>query len=378
MKKYIGYIFLCVIILACSKTTPSSGSENDINRLRSLYSSDQKNWPKPIVHDSVINFQDIGILPPPTFPKDNPYSEAKKKLGKTLFFDPRLSKSGQIACASCHNPELAWTDNSRRSFGHNRQTGKRNAMTILNIGHATSLFWDGRAKTLEEQISFPIEDPLEMNQSIEIAVDTISKIKGYESLFKAAFGDKQVTKERIQKAIATFERTVKSRKSRFDRFIEGDSKQLTDSEIRGLHIFRTKANCIDCHNSPYFSDNQFHNDGQTLFASKHEDLGLYEVTKNPKDVGKFRTPTLRDISHTGPWMHHGNFPTLRDVILLYNLGNPQPKPKSYKGDRDSIYPKPSLLLKKLNLTEQEILDLEHFLKSLGTPPQRTIIPKLPQ
>ncbi|SMP26318.1 cytochrome-c peroxidase [Flavobacterium hercynium] len=354
----------------------------DIQELRKLYSSgDPSTWPAAQLHENVdkTTFQDIGVLPAMPYPAYNPYSEEKQSLGKVLFFDPRLSSSGQIACASCHNPELGWTDNLTRSFGHDRQTGKRNSMTILNSGYATSLFWDGRAKSLEDQAQFPIGDPLEMNEKLTIAVDKIAKVKGYKPLFEAAFGDSKVSLQRIQYAIATFERSIKSPKSKFDHFVSGKSEAYTDQQVKGLHLFRTKAQCINCHNTPYFSDNQFHNDGQTLFGTKFEDFGRYNVTKDVKDIGKFRTPTLREVANTKPWMHHGHFPSLLDVVELYNLGNPSPVQKRYLGTaRDSLIPKSDPMLQKLSLSKEEIGDLLAFIETLSTPNQRIMIPALPK
>lgn len=373
------------ILLLLSMTAYKSIEEPkyiDIQELRKLYSGgDASKWPAAELHESIdkSKFQDIGVLPPVPYPDYNPYSKEKESLGKILFFDPRLSLSGQIACASCHNPELGWTDNLTRSFGHDRQTGKRNSMTILNSAYATSLFWDGRAKSLEDQAQFPIGDPLEMNEKLTIAVDKIAEIKGYNGLFEAAFGNKKVNLQRIQYALATFERSVTSPKSKFDQFISGKSEAYTDAQVKGLHLFRTKAQCINCHNTPYFSDNQFHNDGQTLFGTKNEDFGRYNVTKNVKDIGKFRTPTLREVVNTKPWMHHGHFPSLLDVVELYNLGNASPVQKKYLGTvRDSLIPKVDPMLKKLDLSKEETSDLLAFIETLSTPTKRIMIPTMPK
>lgn len=380
MKKITFLIVSIVFIFSCKKE--EKNEYENITELRKIYSQpDATKWPKPHL-DSLIDkstFEDIGVLPEVEYPEDNQYSKEKKQLGKTLFFDPRLSKSGQIACASCHNPELGWTDNSTRSFGHDRQTGGRNSMTILNVAYADELFWDGRAKSLEDQARFPIPDKLEMNMDLEYAVDNISKIEGYKSLFEAAFGDEEVTMKKIQYAIATFERTVKSPSSKFDKFITGKSDKYTDEEVLGLHLFRTKARCINCHNTGYFSDNQYHNDGQTLFGTKDEDFGRYNVTGNMEDLGKFRTPTIREVANTKPWMHHGHFPSILDVVEFYNLGNPSPIQKKYLGvGRDSLIPITSPLLKKLDLNRKEIDALLAFINTLSTPTRRTIIPTLPK
>ena len=376
-------VFSSLLCVVSCKETKEEDKYTDISHLRAIYSQpDVTKWPSPFL-DSLVDknkFQDIGTLPKQVpYPKSNPYSKEKKELGKFLFFDGRLSKTGQIACASCHHPELAWTDNISRSLGHNRQLNKRNSMTIKNTAFAKTLFWDGRAKSLEHQASFPIPDAKEMNTHIDVAVKNISNVKGYEHLFEKAFGDSKVTKERIFKAIATYERSQVSRNSKFDRFINGKKELFTDKEIEGMHLFRTKARCINCHNTPYFSDNKFHNDGQTLFGAKDEDLGRYKITKKIEDVGKFKTPTLREIGNTGPWMHHGHFPSLLDVIEFYNLGNPAPIQKKHLGtSRDSLIPKTSPMLKKLNLSKDEIAALIAFLETLSTRKQTVNLSKMPK
>lgn len=367
------------IVLACASSVvafsffkANTNEEYDVAKLRQLYSSgDATKWPKAIVDKNVVNFTDIGVLGEVPYPADNQPNEAKRELGKLLFYDPRLSVSNQIACASCHDPQLGWGDGKRVAFGHDRQLGKRNVMTIFNTAFYKKLFWDGRARSLEDQARFPVADHLEMNLDTKEMEKKVQQFAGYKPLFKNAFGSETINLETILKAIATFERTVVSPKSRFDLFITGNAAALKDDEVVGLHLFRTKAGCINCHNSPLFSDNQFHNDGQTLFGSVNEDLGLYNVTKNKADVGKFRTPSLREVVSTGPWMHHGNFPTLLDVIHFYNNGNPAPIQKKYQGTaRDSLLPTTSPILKKLDLTDTEKQQLLAFLQSITAKPKR--------
>ncbi len=367
-------LLLAAGIISCASLIQKKGAVTnpDLANLRELYSSgDVSKWPAPEIDPSVkATYQEIGLLPPVPFPADNPGNPAKVELGKILFYDPRLSTSGQVACASCHDPQLGWGDGKRVAFGHDRKLGGRNAMTIWNTAFYNELFWDGRAASLEDQARGPVQDHLEMNESLDAMEKRLQKFKGYEPLFEKAFGDATIDRDRIFKAIATFERTIVSPKSRFDLFITGKKDAVTDQELLGLHLFRTKAGCVNCHNGGLFADNQFHNDGQTLFASANEDLGLYNVTGKREDVGKFKTPSLREVVNTGPWMHHGNFPTLKDVIFLYNLGNPAPVPKSYKGGRDSLLPKTSPLLKKLNLADNEIDALIAFLGTITTTPRR--------
>ena len=374
MKKLLVLATALGILYAFSDTeTVQEGYTPE--ELRALYSSgDHTKWPKPQLFDEAKEgFEDIGPLGKVTFPSDNPYTLEKEELGKALFFDPRLSKSGQISCANCHNPEIGWADGQRVSFGHDRQQGTRNAPTIINIGQAKSFFWDGRAETLEDQVTHPIENPVEMNFHSDLAVKRIAKIKGYRAYFQKAFGDERVSKERINKAIATFERTIVSHTSRFDKFVKGKKDELTDSEINGLHLFRTKANCINCHNTSYFSDQKFHNVGLTYFGRTLQDLGLYEITKKTEDVGKFKTPTLREISMTAPYMHNGLFPHIRGVLNMYNAG----MPTENRNPESPLFPKKSEMLQKLNLTDSEITDLENFLKSLQSLNYKMRAPELP-
>ncbi|WP_234405844.1 cytochrome-c peroxidase [Leeuwenhoekiella sp. MAR_2009_132] len=379
MRLLFGLLFFAGFCVGCKEQAAEADYES-IAYLREVYASgNPENWPKPHLDSSLTDFEDIGHLPEVIHPEDNPFSKAKVDLGKKLFFDPRLSVSGQIACASCHNSELAWTDNITRSFGHDRQNGKRNAMTIMNAAFAHELFWDGRAKSLEDQARFPIADQVEMNEELNIAVDKIAAVEGYKPLFKEAFGAEEVSLNKIQKAIATFERTIVSHTSKFDRFIDNKPEVFTDEEVLGLHLFRTKARCINCHNTGYFSDNQYHNDGQVLFGTKDEDFGRFNVTGDTADIGKFRTPTLREVARTGPWMHHGHFPSIKDVIEFYNLGNPQVVQKRYLGTpRDSLIPEVSPLLQKLNLTREEMNALEAFIGTLSSGDTRVRAPQLPQ
>lgn len=364
MKKLL-FLMLMSVLLSCSNSVKKK-EYYSISELKALYSSGNKeNWPKPTLDSSVVDFEEIGSLPEVEFPKENSFSEAKRELGKLLFHDPRLSSSGQIACASCHDPDLGWADGKRVAFGHDRSPGERNTMSIINIGHATKFFWDGRAENLQEQAKAAMENPIEMNQHSGVSEKAIQNIDEYKTYFEKAFGSSEITQNKIFDAIIVFERTIVSRKSRFDRFIAGDSTKLNDKEVRGLHLFRTKARCINCHNSALFSDQQFHDIGLSYYGRKYEDLGRYNVTKNPEDVGKFKTPSLRELTHTAPYMHNGLFPHLEGVINMYNAGMPTLKPSKEQAN-DSLFPTKSVLLKPLQLSAQEQEDLQAFLESLSS------------
>ncbi|WP_330747397.1 cytochrome-c peroxidase [Chryseobacterium sp. CP-77] len=376
--RYIAFLAIAGVICLLSYTS-NDPTGYSVEELRTLYSSgDQSKWPAARLFDEAKEgFQDIGPLPKMSFPEDNPYSEDKMELGKMLFFDPRLSKSGQISCANCHNPEIGWSDGSRVSFGHDRQTGTRNAPTLVNIGYAKTLFWDGRSATLEEQVKAPIENPVEMNLHMSMATKNIRKIKGYRSFFVKAFGNGEVTEEKIAKAIATFERSLISPPSRFDKFVTGKKDALTDSEINGLHLFRTKANCINCHNTPYFSDQKFHNLGLTYYGRKYEDLGRYIVTQKNEDVGKFKTPALREVSENKPYMHNGLFPELANIVMMYNAGMGREIPKGEQIN-DQKFPHKSEMIQKLNLTDDEVFDIVAFLKTLNSYKYKMRPPELPK
>lgn len=377
MKKIVVFLALGSFFFLASFVQEETLS---IDLLRKLYSSgDQSKWPIPHIDASVKpDFVDIGTLPKVTYPDYNAYSKEKETLGKLLFFDARMSASKQISCANCHDAQLGFGDGKSLAHGHDRRVGKRNAMTLYNVGYYSSFMWDGRASTLEEQVLLPIQDTVEMHTPVSTMVAQIAAIKGYGPYFLRAFGSEEVTAARIQYAIATFERGIKSYPSKFDRFIGGTATALNDTELLGMHLFRTKARCINCHNTPLFSDNKFHNDGQTLYGSRQEDFGHYHVSGKQMDIGAFRTPSLRDVALTGPWMHHGNFPTLRDVVELYNLGNPAPIQRRVIVD-ERTRPIHSPLLQKLNLSKEEVNAVIAFLEALSSPVQRRIAqPLLPE
>ena len=365
LKALTGVVFLLTTSFFIISFSNSEFEEYTIEKLRELYGSgDSANWPLPTLDENIVDeYVEIGNLEPIEHPKDNPYSDEKSELGKKLFFDPRLSSSGQVSCASCHEPQLAWGDGKRVSHGDLQKQGNRNAPTIINIGYAESLFWDGRAKSLEEQVHAPVESANEMNTKFEVAVQNIQNIKGYDSLFVEVYGDKKVTEDRIKKALATYQRTIKSTNTRFDHFIRGNKEVFSDQEVLGLHLFRTKGRCVNCHYSPYFSDQKFHNAGFTYYQRYYEDLGLYNQTGKKEDVGRFKTPTLREVAKTGPYMHNGLFPNLEGIMNMYNVGMPRPRRKPHQ-EKDTLFPKTSELLQPLKLSTEEKDAIEAFLKTL--------------
>ncbi|MBQ4832116.1 cytochrome-c peroxidase [Pseudoalteromonas sp. MMG010] len=370
------FILLLLASVCLNGVSVVYASDLDIKQLRKIYTQDPKFWPKPLL-DEGVEHSELGLLDSVKFPSSNPFTKAKMKLGQQLFNDGRLSRSEQIACASCHDPDLAWADGRKKSFGHNRQQGKRNAPSIENVGYSSHFFWDGRALSLESQALMPIQDPLEMNFTLPELEQRLANIADYKAQFKAAFGDEKVTVERIGMALATFQRTITSRKSDFDYFMLASKQQnprtkniyqnkLSDSALLGLHLFRTKARCINCHSGAMFSDQKFHNIGLTFYKHKNQDLGRYNVTAKAQDVGKFKTPSLRGVMNGKPWMHNGLFVDMQGIVNLYNVGGGFTKPDA----NDPLSPQLSPHIKPLALTQEEISALLEFLNAITAKPAR--------
>ncbi len=296
-------------------------------------------------------------------PTDNPITPAKVELGKHLFFDGRLSRDGTTSCASCHNPAKGWSDGQKSSKGISAQFGDKNSPTIVNRLFSTTQFWDGRAKSLEEQALGPIANPIEMGNTLEGMLSNLNLVAGYKSLFQSAFGNETITAERVAQAIASFERTIVSGNSPFDHYEAGDKKAMSESAVRGLAIFKdnTKGRCSICHAGFNFTDEKFHNIGVGMDKLDWEKshIGRFAVTKVDKDKGAQKTPTLRDVAASAPYMHDGSEDTLEAVVEYYARGgNPNP----------FLDPE----MRKLTLTDQEKKDLVEFMKALtGTVTQFT-------
>jgi len=258
-------------------------------------------------------------LPPIAWPEDNPYSPARVELGKILFFDGRLSRNGVVSCAFCHEPAHAFAAGTPLSRGVNGKLGVRHAPTLVNRAWGKSQFWDGRAPTLESQVIVPVTNPDEMGMTPEAVVQKLRDINGYAPLFAAAFGDSTITFERIAKAITTFERTILSGNSAYDRYLAGDKSALTKQQKDGLDFFNKKGECAECHSGPNFTTEKFANLGVGM-DQVNPDPGREAVTKKRGDFGKFKVPTLRDLANRAPYMHDGSIKTLGEVLDLYAKG----------------------------------------------------------
>jgi cytochrome c peroxidase len=287
-------------------------------------------------------------------PNQNESIITPAQLGEKLFFDPILSVDYTVSCASCHKPEFAFADNVPLSKGVGGKLGNRNTPSVMNMSMREHFFWDGRAASLEAQVVGPIENPVEMNLPFAKAVDRIKSNVEYQKLFQRVYKHKPDSAS-IVAAIAAFERTLETDKTPNDRWLNDEPNGLTEAQIRGRDLFMSnRTRCFDCHFTPDFTADEFRNIG--LFNGKTaNDSGRYIISKNPKDLGAFKTPGLRNVAVTAPYMHDGSFKTLREVIDYYD--EPE-KFMIHSINRDTILPK------KIGLTEQEKQDIEAFLNAL--------------
>ncbi len=296
-------------------------------------------------------------------PESNAPNADRIALGRALFFDPRLSGSNWISCASCHNPALGWSDGLPTAIGHGFKTLKRKTPTIVNTAYNPLQMWDGRKPTLEDQALGPIASPDEMNQPLDALVAKVNAIEGYHAMFEKAYPGEPISAETIAKAIASYERTVVSTQSPFDRWRAGDEGAVGPAVKRGFALFQDKARCALCHQGFNFTDNGFHNIGVRP-TSAEDDVGRFAHRKVKVLKGAFKTPTLRDVALTAPYMHNGTYRTLADVVDHYDRG----------GDvKDNLDPN----MRPLGLDAQEKADLVAFLKSLTGEPMLVSLPALP-
>lgn len=292
-------------------------------------------------------------LPPLPIPEDNPITEEKIALGRMLYFDKRLSQDGTVSCATCHDPAMAWTEHRATSEGIGAQLGGANSPTVINAAYATSQFWDGRAASLEEQALGPIENPVEMGHDLVACCAELTKVDDYQKAFEKAFGTPEVTGERIAKAIASFERTVLSGNSPYDKYKAGDASALNEAQKRGMELFES-AGCADCHTPPLFSNYRFMNTGIGM-NKETPDEGRKAVTGNDSDLGRFRVAPLREVANTYPYFHDGSVESLEEAVKIMAQGG-------IPNDNLSAMMK---AVGEQKLTDENIKDLVEFLKALS-------------
>ena len=339
-------------------------------------------------------FPPLASLPPAPIPKDNPQTPEKIALGKQLFWESRLSGDSSMPCVSCHLPSLGWGEGSQISRGYPGTKHWRNSQTILNSAYYNKLFWEGSVTSLEAQAPSAAEGGVAGNGDPSVMEMRLRFIPEYVAAFKNVFGSEWPRMNDAYRAIAAYERTVVSdaNKVPFDRFLKGDKQALNDAQKRGMALFNGKAGCLQCHNGSLASDQKFHDIGlpdfpgfknnallqvthrwehyqkgvsEDRYRNADRDYGLYYITKNPKDIGKFRTPSLREVKYTAPYMHNGVFKTLAEVVDFYDRGD---------GKGSNLSP----LIHPLNLSVQEKKDLIDFIEALSmTEPLLHADPRLP-
>lgn len=297
----------------------------------------------------------------PTVPGDNQQTEERASLGKELFFDTILSDDGSLSCASCHSPDHGFATSDPLAIGFGGAVGDRNAPSLINAAFDKTFFWDGRADSLESQSLQPIENKKELNSSVASVLKRLRASEHYIKAFRIAFDSEGeisddtstlITGENLAKALASYQRTLIAEESPVDQFQGGKYNSLSKEARQGLWIFESRGNCWKCHSGDNFSDGDFHNTG-VAFNQKVPDLGRHQVTNDDGDKRKFKTPRLRGVARTSPYMHDGSIKTLREVVEFYNRGG---EPKD---------PKLSSKLKPLELSEKDIDALVAFLEAIS-------------
>ena len=367
------------------------GGQWSIACLRTQYAGPASHWPAPDI-DAGIAWTEWTTVPPPSAPPSTwlaanagrtQLAEDIQKpdvvaLGQMLFFDAHLSRKGQVSCASCHQPQRAFTDGSPLAVGEDRLMGRRRSTPLFAAPFAPRLFWDGRAESLNAQVLGPVQDSREMNHDLKDAIARLRNLPPYPAQFLKAFGSGDVSKDaavdgvavdaaavdtdRLARALAAFVATIRPQATRFDAFLNGQRDALDDRELLGLHLFRTQARCMNCHHGPLLTDHQFHNIGLSFYGRRNQDLGRFEVTRDLADLGTFRTPSLRNVSQAGPWMHNGLFTDLKGLLRMYNAGmGRDPAPAE---PPDVYAPRKSEHIRPLALSADDIDALLAFLNVL--------------
>ncbi|MCV6614957.1 MAG: c-type cytochrome [Cellvibrionaceae bacterium] len=302
----------------------------------------------------------------PPQPDNNKLTKARVALGKQLFFDPRLSQKGNMSCASCHNPSLGWSDGLKTSVGHNGKRLGRASPTVINTAFNSIQMWDGRKSTLEDQAIGPMESEDEMATDLEKMYSFLRSNAGYRALFAGAYPGEPINKSTLTRAIASYERTIISNNSPFDRWVKGDAGAMSKLAVKGFKLFmdKDKGNCAACHTGPNFTDNGFHNLGLASFGQAEPDLGRYAQRPLGLLKGAFKTPTLRDVERTAPYFHDGSATTLGDVMSHYVSGGIV---------KTNLSPN----MKPAKLNQQEQIAIIEFMRALSSPMQPLVVPELP-
>ena len=306
------------------------------------------------------------LLPGVPYPTENAPTPERVELGKKLFFDPRLSADNSVSCATCHNPVLGWADGRATAKSIQGKDLQRASPTIVNAAFNSIQMWDGRKKSLEDQAMGPMESMVEMAMNLNRLFAWLKSDADYAAAFAAAYPGEAIDDKTVSKAIASFERTVISNNSPFDRWLRGDANAMSASQIRGFRLFtdENKVNCAVCHQAPNFTDNGFHNLGLPSYGAPEPDVGRYAIKPIAVLKGAFKTPTLREVARTAPYFHDGSAKSLMEVVEHYNKGGVV---------RKDISPE----MRELGLSQQEMQDIVAFMQALTSPQINLALPELP-
>ncbi|MGB7347848.1 MAG: cytochrome c peroxidase [Pirellulaceae bacterium] len=393
MKPFSYVIVMLFVVAGCSKPKQAAPTAAIDSETKSVAETPPAKATVETAATLVSSFPALAPLPELPVPADNPITDIKVELGKLLFYDDRLSGDVGTSCASCHDPRMGWGDGNALSRGYAGTQHWRNSQTTINTAYLSKLFWAGETPSLESQADSAITGNLAGNGDTVMIEERLAQIPEYVQLFQQAFGGDRPLYDHVLKAIATFERVaMDSRDSPLDQFLAGDKTALSEEALRGKALFEGKAGCIKCHNGALLTDESFHDLGlpenplftkdplrqvslryqhyirgvpEKVYRSATTDMGLYYTTKRDVDIGKFRTPPLRYISYTAPYMHNGVFETLEEVIEFYDAGGGDVAGKSE-------------MLKPLGLSEDEKWDLLEFLESMSGDEIRMTPPELPK
>lgn len=342
-------LLFCLIPVACQGPSPLPQSVGQSPTLRTA-------------RTPAFSVQPQSLLSEVPVPPGNPITQAKVELGFRLFFEPRLSADNRMSCATCHQPRRGFSNGEATAAGVTGQRGHRNTPTIYQTAIYPSLFWDGRSPSLEDQALGPIQNPVEMNENLPHVVRKLSEVPYYRIKFQQTFGT-PVTASGMAQALASFERALSLKPSAYDRYLDGQMDALTPQQERGMVLFGRRAHCATCHKGVQFTDKKFHNLGVGMDRPR-PDLGRFEVTRNPEDTGAFKTPSLRNITQTGPYMHDGSLRDLEAVIDFYDRGG-------------IVNPYLSREMNPLDLSAEEKSDLLAFLQALTSEDNLREIAALP-
>lgn len=366
MAWLIGLTALLWPVVCFAPPSPDPGA-TDRHDLSALYRRPSPEWPRAWV-DAGIPFVELGTPPPPSRPTTRQAAQAR--LGEALFRDPRLSATGEVACSSCHDPGAGWSVTTPTAVGVNGHRGRRNPPDLRQVRAHRHGGWDGRGENLASQSLAPLTDPREMGHAdLASVLARLASLPGTAPAFGQLYGPGPPTAAALGEVLATWLEQAGRRDppSRFARFVGGEVDALSDQEIRGLHLFRTRARCANCHFGPWLSDGRFHNLLISSFGEPARDDGRYGVTSRPADVGAFRTPSLHRVAESPPYMHSGLFATLEGVIRLYARGGGEVWARNATEAAAPLHPhaaRPSPQLKAVDLGDDEIAALAAFLRAL--------------